>query len=205
MDTFNQTPLLWDPKTKSLTSTTTTPTFTEHLSAINALHKTLTSVSSDAQDGVPPPPTTVNPKRSAQVTKLKDSANTAFRAAKYADANRMYSLAIDMAAQRPLWEPSALAREELSQLYSNRAMSHMSLGNWAEGAVDAQCSVECKKQGNPKAWWRRGRCLVNMGRLDEAQRCMDECLELEAPDAELVALGNEIREKVEKLGGKTKG
>jgi translocation protein SEC72 len=63
---------------------------------------------------VPPPPTTVNPKRSAQVTKHKDSANTAFRAAKYADANRMYSLAIDIAAQRPLWEPSALALEELS-------------------------------------------------------------------------------------------
>lgn len=55
----------------------------------------------------------------------------------------------------------------------------MAMQGWAEGAVDAECSVELKKVGNAKAWWRRGRCLVEMGRLEEARKWVEDALEFE--------------------------
>jgi len=92
-----------------------------------------------------------------------------------------------------LWEPSALVREELSALYANRAQAYMAQENWPEGAVDAKVSVELKKGGNVKAWWRRGKCLVEMGRSTEADDWLSEGIEFESEDAELIDLLNEIR------------
>lgn len=69
---------------------------------------------------------------------------------------------------------------------------------WAEGAVDAQCSVELKKAQNAKAWWRRGRCLLEMGRVEEARTWVSEALEFEGQEADLVALMEEIENKVKK-------
>ena len=47
---------------------------------------------------------------------------------------------------------------------------------WPEGAADAACSVEMKRAGNGKAWWRRGKCLLEMGRKEEASRWCEEGL-----------------------------
>jgi len=74
----------------------------------------------------------------------------------------------------------------------------MASNSWPEGAVDAQCSVELKKVGNAKAWWRRGRCLVEMGRVEEAREWVSEALEFEGQEADLVSLMEEIRKKEEK-------
>lgn len=71
----------------------------------------------------------------------------------------------------------------------------MHAGMWPEGAADAKCSVELKRgqPGNGKAWWRRGRCLVEMGRWEEAREWVREGLEGEVGnEAELGALGREI-------------
>ncbi|KAF2669365.1 tetratricopeptide [Microthyrium microscopicum] len=198
METFTQLPLSYDPSTKHTTMPSPTPALTTELSALNTLHRALTASQSDAQSGIPPPPTAVNPKRSAQITKLRESGNTSFRAQKYGDSIRMYSLGIDMAAGRPLWEPSAIAREELAGLYANRAQAHMAMSSWPEGAVDAKCSVELKKQGNVKAWWRRGKCLAEMGRGEEAERWVGEAIEFEGQEAELVELLEEVRKSLER-------
>lgn len=100
-----------------------------------------------------------------------------------------------MALKRPLWEPCGLVRDETAGLYANRAQAHMALQNWAEGAVDAEASVEAKKAGNAKAWWRRGRCLMEMGRLEEAKEWVGRGLEMEGNEADLVGLLKEIDEK----------
>lgn len=79
-------------------------------------------------------------------------------------------------------------------MYSNRAQAHMAVSGWPEGSVDAQCSVELKKVGNAKAWWRRGRCLVEMGRIEEAREWVEEGLEFEGGEGELKSLMGEIEE-----------
>lgn len=101
-----------------------------------------------------------------------------------------------MALGRPLWEPSGLVRDEVAGLYANRAQAHMALSNWAEGSIDAEASVEAKKAGNAKAWWRKGRCLIEMARLDEAKEWIGRGLEMEGSEADLVALLKEIEEKL---------
>lgn len=103
-----------------------------------------------------------------------------------------------MALGRPGWEPVGLVREETSNLFSNRAQAHMSSGLWPEGAADALTSVELKRGGNAKAWWRRGKCLLEMGRWREAKEWVREGLETEGNEpGELMALMKEIelREK----------
>lgn len=97
-----------------------------------------------------------------------------------------------------MWEPSGLIRDEVAGLYSNRAQTHMSLRNWVEGAIDAESSVEAKKIGNAKAWWRRGRCLVEMGRDEEARDWVLKGLEMEGSETDLVGLLKEIEGRIEK-------
>jgi translocation protein SEC72 len=192
-NTFQQLPLQLDGATKAVSSSQADPKLEEELQTLNQLHRAL--LSPDAPNSIPPPPVPVNPKRSAQVQKMRDAGNNAFKKQKYAEAIKLYSLGIDMAAGRPAWEPNALVREELSHLYSNRAQAHMGSNNWPEGAIDAQCSIELKKPQNAKAWWRRGKCLLEMGRVEEAKECVAEGLEFER-EQELLALMEEIERKV---------
>ncbi|KAF2176291.1 hypothetical protein K469DRAFT_682624 [Zopfia rhizophila CBS 207.26] len=193
-DTFTLLPLHLNPQSKAISSTgTTNNALATELAALNTLHRSLLSV--DTPTGTPPPPVPVNPKRSAQINKLRESGNNEFRKNNYANAIRMYSLAIEMALGRPAWEPSGLVREEVSGLLSNRAQANMALQNWAEGAVDAEASVEMKKVGNAKGWWRRGKCLLEMGRYEEADAWVKQALEFEATEQDLVQLKEEIEKK----------
>lgn len=101
-----------------------------------------------------------------------------------------------MALGRPTWEPAGLVRDEVAGLYSNRAQAQMALGNWVEGAIDAESSVEAKKIGNAKAWWRRGRCLLEMGREEEAREWVGRGLEVEGGESDLVGLLKEIETRI---------
>jgi translocation protein SEC72 len=190
-------PLEIDPQTKSVSAGAlgSNRALQKELAALNALHRSLLALETPSQ--IPPPPIPVNPKRSAQVTKLRDSGNDCYRKQKYAEAIKFYGLGIDMALKRPLWEPQQLVREEIASLYANRAQAHMGLQSWAEGAVDAEASVEAKRVGNAKAWWRRGRCLFEMGRLEEARNWVSRGLEMEGEEAELKSLLVEIDKKLE--------
>ncbi|KAF2654255.1 hypothetical protein K491DRAFT_694019 [Lophiostoma macrostomum CBS 122681] len=193
-DTFTLLPLEMDEKTKAISAPNdASNALATELATLNALHRSLLSV--DTPTGTPPPPVPVNPKRSAQIGKLRDSGNADFRKGNYAGAVRMYSFAIDMALGRPQWEPSGLVREEVSGLLSNRAQAHMGQQNWAEGAVDALASVEMRKNPNAKAWWRRGKCLLEMGRMEEAEMWVKQALEFEATEQDLLALRDEIEKR----------
>lgn len=76
----------------------------------------------------------------------------------------------------------------------------MQLGNWPEAAVDAEASVAAKSQGNAKAWFRRGKCLLEMGRLQEARGAVAKALEFEGEEKELAELLKEIEGRIAKEG-----
>ncbi|KAH8815624.1 hypothetical protein F5884DRAFT_772958 [Xylogone sp. PMI_703] len=187
-ETFTLLPIHLDPASKAITSTSSSRALNEELATLNALHRALLSI----ETPVPPPPVPVNPKRSAQITKLRESGNNEFRKAKHAEAIKFYSLGLQMALTRPPWEPCGLVRDEVASLYANRAQAHMATQNWAEGSIDAESSVEAKKVGNAKAWWRKGRCLMEMNRYQEAREWVTRGLEMEGNEADLVALLKEI-------------
>jgi len=198
-DKFDFLPLSVDPKTKAVTpgpQQPTSRTLESELAQLNMLTYMLNTL--EGPLGVPPPPIPVNPKRSAGVHRLRDAGNAEFRKGKYDEAGKLYTMGLQMALSRPPWERSQLVREESSALFANRAQTCMALRRWPEGAVDAEASVEAKRVGNTKAWWRRGKCLMEMGRLAEAKEWVGRALELEGEEGDLVALSREIDESIEK-------
>lgn len=192
-DTFTLLPLHMHPQTKEVTANPSNAALEKELHELNALHRNL--IAAGTPTGTPPPPVPVNPTRSAQIGKLRESGNNEFRKGHHAEAVKLYGLAIGMALGRPHWEPSGLVREEVSGLLSNRAQANMAQQNWAEGAVDAEASVEMKKADNAKGWWRRGKCLLEMGRLEEADAWVRQGLEFGASEPDLVQLKAEIEKR----------
>lgn len=196
LETFTLLPLQIDPQSKAVGTSSPSRSLAAELEALNALHRSLRNL--ESPNIVPPPPVPVNPKRSANVTKLRESGNGEYRKQRYTEAIKFYTLGLQMALTRPAWEPSQLVREEVHQLYSNRAQAHMQLGAWPDAAADAEASVEAKRQGNAKAWFRRGKCLVEMGRLEEARDWVAKGLEVEGEEKELIDLTKEIDGLIEK-------
>ncbi|KGQ01370.1 hypothetical protein PAAG_11949 [Paracoccidioides lutzii Pb01] len=181
-DTFIQHPLHLDSITKAISAPSSTSTaLSNELESLNQLHRALLNLDSP---NIPPPLKPVNPKRSAQVAKLRETANTAFRKSSYGEAVKLYTYAIDMALGRPAWEPVGLVREELAPLFTNRAQAYMAQQQWAEAYVDAKASAEISATNNTKAWWRGAKCLTEMGRWEEARRWLLKGLEVEGPTSD---------------------
>lgn len=131
---------------------------------------------------------------------MREQGNTSFRKSTPAatqEAIKLYTYGIDMALGRPGWEPAGLVREEASALFVNRAQAYMACAMWPEGAADGATSVEMKKVANGKGWWRRGKCLVEMGRWEEAGEWVRKGLEVEGNEAELAGLLKEIEQHFE--------
>lgn len=195
-ETFIQYPLQLDPTTKAISAPSSSgPELTQELDSLNQLHRALINLDPPS---IPPPPRPVNPKRSAQVDKLRETANAAYRKSNAPEAVKLYTVAIEMAQQRPLWEPAGLVREELGALYANRAQAYMAQQMWPEGWVDAQSSVECMEQDNGKGWWRGGKCLAEMGRWEEASDWVGKALEIEAKNSEVGKELASLMEDIEK-------
>lgn len=214
LETYTHLPLHLDPATKILTATKKADEQLEEiLRNINSLHNQFKGL--ETPNHAPPPPLPVNPKRTAQLTKLRESGSQSVRKNDYAGAVRLFSLAIQMAADRPPWEPAGLVREELALCYMERANVHLLARDFAEGFKDAECSTECKRgkqqgpqgqqlPGNPRAFTIGGKCLIEMGRWEEAVAWLERGLELEGnegPDGkEMTRLLGEARDALEKKG-----
>lgn len=211
-ETFTLLPLHLDPATKAISCPSlNTPAMTTELHALNQTHRALLTL--DTPHNVPPPPLPLNPKRSAAIQKMREQGNASLSKrttsassnnphAHVLEALRLYTYALEMALGRPPWEPASIVREELSLLLSNRAQAHMLLQNWPEGSVDAQASTEMKAgPGNGKAWWRRGRCLVEMGRWEECEEWVNKGLEVGGEEmvGELRSLGVEVRRELQRV------
>lgn len=214
LETYTHLPLYLDPSTKVLTPATsskTDPQLEGILKNINGLHGQFKGL--ETPNHAPPPPLPVNPKRTAQITKLRETAAQSVRKSDYAGALRLFGLAIEMAGSRPSWEPAGLVREELALCYMERANVHVLSRDWVEGWKDAESSTECKRgvqqgpqgqklPGNPRAFVLGGKCLVEMSRWDEAVGWLEKGLELEGADgpagAEMTKLLQQAKEGREK-------
>ncbi len=192
LDTYTQIPLQIQPNDNVTVDPTTAAQAKGLAKELEQLNVLIAAIG----QGIPPPPVPVNPQRTAAMTKLREQANTTYRTSNPQDALKLYSLALQMALGRPLWEPSGLMRDEVAGLYANRAQCYMAMRQWVEGWKDAECSVECKKGGNAKAWWRGGRCLVEMGRLEEAREWVKRGLEVGGTERDLEELLSEVEEVI---------
>lgn len=192
LETYTHLPLHLDPSTKILTSTKSGDTDLKILlKNINALHTRFKTL--ETPNHAPPPPLPVNPKRSAQLAKLRDSAKQSVQKNDLQGAIRLMTLALQMANDRPPWEPAGMVREELAMCYMERANVHVLAREWVEGWKDAECSAECKRgrqqtpqgqsvPGNPRAFVLGGKCLIEMGRWNEATEWLEKGIELEGAD-----------------------
>ena len=84
--TFTLLPLSMDPSSKAIScpSLSSDDALTTALNQLNALHRTLLNLPAtpgQASNTTPPPPTPVNPKRTQQIQKMREQANTAMKKA----------------------------------------------------------------------------------------------------------------------------
>jgi len=88
-------------------------------------------------------------------------------------------------------------------IYSNRAQAYITMRSWGEGMCDAEMSCALKPKDNVKAWYRRGLCLKEMGKLEDAKEILEMGIEWEAEnagktDGDLRALLREVNGDIER-------
>lgn len=200
LDAFTLLPVSFDHENQRLNYPLPDPAIQKECNKINALHGLLLTEDATQKIHIPPPPVPVQPHRSAGIDRLRKTGNEFFKKGEFMEAVRHYTFAIDMAMSRPPWEPSGLTREELHVLHSNRSQGLMGMHQWPEALVDAEISIEMKKQGNMKAHWRRAKCLREMGRLEEAKAALDYGLEF-GEDADLENLRKDVINTINAISG----
>ncbi|KAF9972342.1 hypothetical protein BGZ73_004553 [Actinomortierella ambigua] len=148
-----------------------------------------------ATNGQLPPPGAVLPQRSQQIAKMREDGNTHFRAQRHLEAITAYTNAINVAFDRPLWEPTQLAREELAVLLCNRSAAYIARKEFVNALVDADAVVELKRPWS-KGHFRRGRALIGLGRTEEGIAAMQLGLMFDPESAEIQKALKEIEDKV---------
>lgn len=161
---FRQVPLSLDPNTLQLGSPT------HDLTILNALVRSLKAL--PPQVPFPPPPNVIPPQRSMAISKAKDEGNVAYRKGDYAEAIKLFTLALDVAASRPLWESNQVARDEMALCLANRSAAFAQVGDWIGSLSDAEACVKLKRPWS-KAHFRKGNALVGLGRIDEAREAYE--------------------------------
>ncbi|KAF3287436.1 hypothetical protein TWF970_007161 [Orbilia oligospora] len=184
MESFTLLPLTIDKVTNAVlapSSTPSLPALPDAISDLNTLHRSMLQF----ENAIPPPPGLINPKRSAQINKLRESGNAAFRKQAFGEAVKLYSLALEI------------------------AQANIAMRNWAEGMCDAEMSCGLKPKDNVKAWYRRALCLKEMGKLEDSREVLEMGCEWEAEnqgktDGDLRALLRDVHkalEEKEKIAG----
>lgn len=107
-------------------------------------------------------------KHTGMVNRAKEQGNAAFRDKRFDEAIKAYTIAAQLAAARPLHEASEYARQELSVILCNRSAAYAAVDKWIEALCDADAAVKMRRNWT-KAWWRKGKALTALGRLDDAR------------------------------------
>jgi translocation protein SEC72 len=146
-----------------------------------------------------PAPNAPNPTRNAQVTRLKEEGNKYFKQNNFKEAIRFYTMAVELSWSRPLWEPLAFqyVREELAPVLSNRSAAYMSLQNFVEAYVDAELVTRLKREWS-KGWFRKGKALVGLGRVEEASEAFQTGLRFDHESEELMKALDEVESNSKK-------
>ncbi|PKC69920.1 hypothetical protein RhiirA1_116066 [Rhizophagus irregularis] len=113
-------------------------------------------------------------------------------------AIKLYSSAIEMAFQRPFWEPHESTEQEVSVCLSNRSLSYIFLEQWVNAYVDAEWGIRIKPDYS-KAYFRKGKALMGMKRYEEAVHAFEIGLEFEPKNESFINALEEAR----KLAGIT--
>lgn len=87
-------------------------------------------------------------------------------------------MAANVASQRLPWEPSALMREELATVLSNRSAAYVAAGDPIGALVDADAVIQLKKSWS-KGHFRKAKALVELGLLREAKEAIQLGLQFE--------------------------
>lgn len=148
---------------------------------------------------VPPPVAPnvkVDPRLGVQVTKMRESGNAAFSRKRWADAIRLYSLALAMASSRPWFEPAVLARDELSTILCNRSAAHLGASSLPEALVDADAAIAIKP-GFAKAHFRRAQALSAMQRYRDALESARLAATMEPNDSAVDALVRDLAARIQ--------
>jgi len=86
---------------------------------------------------------------------------------KYEDADKYYSLAVDMSFGRPPWDPAAVVRDEVVIILCNRAAARHADGELGGSLADAEACIGLKRQWVNGYYWK-SKALQGMGLLEEA-------------------------------------
>lgn len=144
---------------------------------------------------VPPPPTIMKPTRTQQFTKAKEEGNSRFKDEKYDEAIKFFTVAVELAADRPPWESHVLAREELSLALSNRSLAHYNLHQYDRSLKDAEAVVEIKRPWS-KGHFRKAKALIALDRSNEARDAIMLGLEFEPSNEDLKKTLEEADQKI---------
>ena len=175
---FTLVPLALDPESHTLA--TAVPGL--DLTVLNALIRSLKGLPPNV--AFPPPPNAIPPQRSMAINQAKENGNTAYRNKDWAEAIKMYTLAIDVAASRPLWEANQVARDELSLCLANRSAAFAMCQDWIGALCDAEAVTKLKKPW-AKGHYRKGKALVGLERWKEAREAFELGLQFDPENKDL--------------------
>jgi translocation protein SEC72 len=119
-----------------------------------------------------------------RLQRCSEDGNAHFRAQRHEEAITAYTNAINIAFDRPLWEPTGLAREELAVLLCNRSAAYIARKEWVNAYVDAEGVIELKRPWS-KGHFRLGRALFGMGRVEEGIEALRLGLMFDPESAEI--------------------
>lgn len=87
-------------------------------------------------------------------------------------AIQRYTMAANIAIQRPPWESQGLMREELSTCLSNRSAAYFEAGDYLSALVDSEVVIQLRKPWS-KGYFRKAKSLMKMGQLIDAKEAVE--------------------------------
>ncbi|KZT70787.1 TPR-like protein [Daedalea quercina L-15889] len=148
---------------------------------LNRLSRTLHS---NSNLRCPPPPNMVNKQLSQAVVNTKEEGNALFKGGLYDKAIQRYTMAANIASQRPPWEHQILLREELATVLSNRAAAFLEIGDYISSLVDAEVVIQLRRNWS-KGYFRKAKALLKMDRPKEAREAIQVGLAFDPDNKEL--------------------
>ncbi|KIP04971.1 hypothetical protein PHLGIDRAFT_36673 [Phlebiopsis gigantea 11061_1 CR5-6] len=132
----------------------------------------------------PPPPQMVTQKLSQAVTTMKEEGNKLYKETHHAAAIQRYTMAANLASQRPPWEASQIPREEFSTILSNRSAAFYEMGDYISALVDAETVIQIRKPWS-KGYFRKAKALMKLQSYQEAKETLEIGLSVEPDNQEM--------------------
>jgi len=145
----------------------------------------------------PPPPTVVTQLLSQGVNTKKEEGNILYRNGQHTKAIQQYTVALNLAAQRPGWEAHAFTQTEFSTILSNRSAAYFESKDYINALVDAETVIQIRRNWS-KGHFRKARTLMKMECWEEAKDVISVGLVFEPGNAEMIGMLAEIETAMKK-------